>query len=155
MTPATFLYVTYIATTPQKVWDALLQGDLCRLYWEGHALAAPAGWKPGSAWHMADTAGTVKCQGEILEFLPAKRLAMSWVKPHDHADPDQYSRLSLDLEPQGKQVRLTITHERLDETMAKGVSFGWPRVLSSLKSFLETGKALDLVPPNGPCSTAA
>ena len=138
-----FVYVTYIATTPQKVWQALLDGELTRQYWKHEQVSD---WKPGSTWKLVADDGkrTVKHVGKVLEALPNKRLVLTWGDPTDAADPAKHSRLAIDIETVGDMVRLTVTHDELSPDMQRRITNGWPRVLSSLKSFLETGRPLDV-----------
>ncbi|HSC46929.1 MAG TPA: SRPBCC family protein [Gammaproteobacteria bacterium] len=139
-----FVYVTYIATTPADVWKALIQGDLTRQYWKH---TNESDWKPGSKWkHVADDGkGTVRVVGSVLEVIPNKRLVLSWGDAADAEDVSRHSRVTIDIEPVGDMVRVTVAHEQLPagSDMEKKIRNGWPRVLSSLKSFLETGRALD------------
>ncbi len=137
-----FVYVTYIATTAQQVWDALLKGELTRQYW-GHENASD--WKPGSTWqHVADDGkSTVRLVGEVLESVPNKRLVMTWGDAVAAADKAKRSRVAIDIETVGEMVRLTVTHDELSPQMRRDITNGWPRVLSSLKSFLETGRPLN------------
>ena len=136
-----FVYVTYIAATPEKVWQALIQGDLTRQWWKSEMVSD---WQPGSAWqHIADDGkGTLEHIGTVLESIPNKRLVITWVGPANAADKAKHSKVSIDLETLGEKLRLTVTHEELTAEVLRGISFGWPLVLSSLKSFLETGKPL-------------
>ena len=138
-----FVYVTYIATTPQKVWSALLEGDLTRQYWKHENVSD---WKPGSKWELVadDGKGTVRHVGKVLECVPDKRLVLTWGDVVDAADETKHSRLAIDIETVGEMVRLTVTHDALTPDMQRRISNGWPRVLSSLKSFLETGRPLDV-----------
>jgi uncharacterized protein YndB with AHSA1/START domain len=138
-----FVYVTYIATTPQKVWEALLQGELTRQYWKHENVSD---WQPGSKWeHVADDGKrTVKLVGKVLESVPDKRLVLTWGDVADAADTAKHSRLAIDIETVGDMVRLTVTHDELTADMRRKITGGWPRVLSSLKSFLETGRPLDV-----------
>jgi len=146
MTMATekFVYVTYIASTPVKVWKALTDGELTRQYWKH---TNESDWKPGSKWkHVAaDGTGTVRLIGRVIEVVPSKRLVLTWGDAADEAETAQHSRVAIDIESVGEMVRLTVTHDELKpgSEMAAKISNGWPRVLSSLKSFLETGQALD------------
>jgi uncharacterized protein YndB with AHSA1/START domain len=138
-----FVYVTYIAATPQKVWKALLEGELTRQYWKAENVSD---WKPGSKWeHVADDGKrTVKHVGKVLESLPNKRLVLTWGDVADAADAAKHSRVVIDIETVGEMVRLTVTHDELTSDMRRKITNGWPRVLSSLKSFLETGRPLDI-----------
>jgi|SRR5579872_3644997 len=137
-----FVYVTYIAATPTQVWKALIDGQLTRQYWKH---TNESDWKPGSKWkHVtADGKDTVKLVGSVVEVVPNKRLVLTWAEVADASDPSRHSRVAFDIEPVGAMVRLTITHDELTAELAKKISAGWPRVLSSLKSLLETGRALD------------
>jgi uncharacterized protein YndB with AHSA1/START domain len=132
------------ASTPAQVWKALIDGELTRQYWKH---TNESSWKPGSRWkHVAaDGKGTVKLVGTVVEVIPNKRLVVTWGDVADAEVPSKHSRVSIDLEPIGAMVRLTLTHDELEpgSEMAKKISNGWPRVLSSLKSFLETGLPLD------------
>ena len=136
-----FVYVTYIATTPEKVWQALVQGDLSRQWWQ---IELESDWQVGSNWKHIDTdeQRTVKRIGSVLESIPNQRLVFTWITPEYVADKTRHSKVSIDLEAVGEKVRLTVTHEDLTVEGLKGISYGWPLVLSSLKSFLETGKPL-------------
>ena len=137
-----FMYVTYIATTPQKVWDALLKGELTRQYWKHENVSD---WKPGSQWqHVADDGKrTVKIIGKVLESVPNKRLVLTWGEVADAAHAATHSRVAIDIETVGAMVRLTVAHDELNPDMQRKIANGWPRVLCSLKSFLETGRPLD------------
>jgi uncharacterized protein YndB with AHSA1/START domain len=150
MTKPSFVYVTYIATTPEKVWHALVDTEITRKYWvDPTSKSAPhvnvSDWKPGSQWkhQRVDEAGTVDIIGKVVETSPPHRLVISWGRPTEVDDAAKHSRVTFDIKPQGGGlVRLTVTHEDLDAEMLKGISGGWPVVLSNLKTFLETGRAL-------------
>ena len=141
-----FLYTTYIRSTPQKVWDAITNPEFARQYW-GHGNVSD--WKPGSKWDMVrgDGSGVVQTTGEVLESHPPRRLVISWVDPSKAADRTEYSRVTFEIEVVKDAVRLDVFHNelKLGSEMAKGISNGWPRVLSGLKSFLETGTGLNLL----------
>lgn len=138
-----FVYVTYIATTPQKVWQALLDGEVTRQYWQHENVSD---WTPGAKWQLVagDEKRTVKHVGQIVECVPDKRLVLTWGDVADAADPAKHSRLAIDIETVGEMVRVTVTHDQLSDDMRRRITNGWPRVLSSLKSFLETGRPLDV-----------
>jgi uncharacterized protein YndB with AHSA1/START domain len=149
MTKPSFVYVTYIATTPEKVWHALVDTEITRKYWvdptsKKAAHVNVSDWKPGSQWkhQRVDEARTVDIIGKVVETSPPHRLVISWGRPTEAGDPSKHSRVTFDIKPQGGLVRLTVTHEDLDAEMLKGISGGWPVVLSNLKTFLETGRAL-------------
>ncbi len=150
-----YVYVTYIATTPEKVWRALVDTDLARQYWidpnAGTAHVNVSDWKPGSRWEhrRVDDAGTVDMVGQVIESTPPSRLVFTWARPTEAEDASKHSRVAFDIEPYGNGlVRLTVTHDDLerDPQMLSGISGGWPKVLSNLKTFLETGRALQHAP---------
>ncbi len=140
-----FVYVTYIRSTPEKVFAAITQPEIARRYW-GHENLSD--WTPGSAWQhvRADEQRTVNIVGKVLEAAPPTRLVLSWASPAQAADPDSISRVTFEVEAYADMVRLTVTHDELEvgSGMAKGVQHGWPIVLSSLKSLLETGEGIDV-----------
>lgn len=142
-----FVYVIYIETTPDRLWRALTDVEFTRQYWMDCELISD--WKVGSPMTMSRY-GEVKNQCVIRESDPPRRLAYDWVSVHDpEMKREKPSRVTYALEPQGKLVRLTVTHENFadDSKTLPSIAFGWPMVLSSLKSLLETGKPLDLNPP--------
>ena len=140
-----FIYVSYITTTPQKLWNALLDPAFTKQYWYHHNVSD---WKVGSEWRhqRCDDAGTIDIVGKVLEVDEPRRLVVSWASPTAANDPAAYSQVAYDIEPLEGLVKLTVTHTGLqpDSAMLKGISFGWPVVLSSLKSLLETGQAIPL-----------
>jgi len=150
MTKPEFVYVTYIRTTPEKAWRALVDPDMARQYWkgvDGPARVNVSDWKPGSAWEhrRADETEQVDIVGTVVESDPPRRLVITWARPKDKQDPDKHSRVTFAIESKGvKLVCLTVTHEDFkdDAQMLAGVSSGWPLVLSNLKTFLETGTAV-------------
>jgi len=150
MTKPSFVYVTYIATMPEKVWRALIDTDITRQYWVGSSGPAHVNvsdWKPGSRWEhqRVDETHTVDVVGTIVETTPPRRLVMTWARPAEADDAAKHSRVTFDVETQSDRlVRLTVTHEDLehDPKMLAGISGGWPQVLSNLKTFLETGQPL-------------
>jgi uncharacterized protein YndB with AHSA1/START domain len=143
MARATFVYAIYIATRPETVWKALLDGEFTRQYW---GVENVSDWKPGSTWEHRrdDAARTVLLLGEVLEAEPPRRLVITWADPKDRGRRDRHSRVTFEITPVSDMVRLTVTHDELEEgsEMHRGISQGWPRVLSSLKSLLETGRPL-------------
>lgn len=157
MTKPSFVYVTYIATTPEKVWRALVDTEVTRQYWNGLNAGGPArvnvsDWRPGSRWEhqRADETRTVDIVGKVVESNPPRRLVLTWARPKESADDAKHSRVAFDIEPQGDGlVRVTVTHEDLerDPQMLAGISNGWPKVLSNLKTLLETGRVLPNTPP--------
>jgi uncharacterized protein YndB with AHSA1/START domain len=145
MTTPEQVYETYIRTTPEKLWAAITNPEFTRQYWGGGSNVSD--WKKGSKWsHMNDgDTGGVKCftGGQVLESTPPTRLVLSWAKPEDPADD---SRVTFEIEAIEDMVRLKVVHGAFKEgsALASKVAWGWPRVIASLKSFLETGKGLNV-----------
>lgn len=139
-----FVYVTYIRSTPQKIFAALTTPEFTRQYWRHELLSD---WKKGSSWTSVpvDDKPTDNVGGEILESDPPRRLVYSWSRQSDAQDPANVSRVAFDIEQIEGMTRLTVTHDRLTagSYMDSRIRQGWPRVLASLKSLLETGDALD------------
>jgi uncharacterized protein YndB with AHSA1/START domain len=141
------VYVIYIRTTPERLWSCLTSAEFTRQYWLGYAVEAE--WKVGGSWKMTSPDGrTTTDTGEIVEFEPSKRLAIRWrneFRPELKAEG--WSLCTMDIEPSGEAVKLTVTHtmEREDSKFIGAVSGGWPQILSNLKSLLETGAAV--LPP--------
>lgn len=152
MSKPSFVYLTLIATTPEKLWRALVETDITRQYWSDPRNDQPAhvnvsDWKKGSGWEhrRADDTHAVDIAGKVVESDPPHRLVLSWARPAELGDEAKHSRVTFDITPEGERlVRLTVTHEDLehDPKMLAGVSSGWPVVLSNLKTWLETGRAL-------------
>jgi uncharacterized protein YndB with AHSA1/START domain len=135
-----FIYVTYIRTTPEKIWEALTSSEFTKQYWA----QLESDWRPGSSWKLTFADGRTADAGEVLESDPPRRLVLKWrneFRPELKADG--YTLCTFDVEPEGEMVRLTVTHEaERPHKLIEAVSQGWPRVLSSLKSLLETGRGL-------------
>jgi len=146
MSKREFVYTTYIETSADKLWQALTDGDFTERYWFGHRVASD--WKPGSPYKFAKL-GVGSVEGKVLVSDPHKRLAYSWDPCSPDAKRERTSRVTFDLEPHGKVIKLTVTHDNLDEggKTLRDISGGWPMVIASLKSFLETGREL---PPDLP-----
>jgi uncharacterized protein YndB with AHSA1/START domain len=138
-----FIYTTYIRTTPEKVWAAITNPEFTRQYWGGFANISD--WKKGSKWQSLDSdeKRTVHITGEVLESDPPRRLVLSWADPTDLQDN---SRVTFEIEAVEDMVRLNVVHGefKAGSIMAGKVAWGWPRVLSSMKSFLETGQGLNV-----------
>jgi uncharacterized protein YndB with AHSA1/START domain len=152
MARSTFVYVTYIRTTPEKLWSALTDDvEFMKQYWFGtHCESA---WTPGSAWKMVHPDGTISDSGEIIEAEPPRRLVIRWQHQNKpELEAEGASLCTMELEPSGTAVKLSITHtiEREPSNLIVAVSGGWPKIISNLKSLLETGSAVLQNPyPNG------
>ena len=146
MADSTFLYVTYIRSTPEAVWRALTTSEFMAQYWLG--ARAEAEWRKGGAWTLVYPDGRVADQGEIVEFEPEQRLAIKWRNEwNPEFKAEGWSHCLMELEPQDGAVKLTVTHVMQCEgsKFIGAVSGGWPRILSNLKSLLETGEVV--LPP--------
>jgi len=140
-----FVYVTYIESSPERVWEALTDRDLTARYW-GHSNVSD--WHEGSAWEhqRVDGSGIADVVGTVLESAPPRRLVMTFDAPGD-VTPQGPSRVTFDIEPYHEIVKLTVTHENLasDEAL-EAASAGWPAVCANLKSLLETGHVMPRPP---------
>ncbi|HEV7163816.1 MAG TPA: SRPBCC family protein [Gammaproteobacteria bacterium] len=140
MARSTFVYVTYIRTTQEKLWSALTDAEFMKQYWFG--CHGESEWRAGSSWKLLYPDGKIADAGEIVEADPPRRLVIRWQnqwKPELKAEGA--SLCTMELEPSGPAVKLSITHslERDPSEFITAVSGGWPKVLSNLKSLLETG----------------
>ena len=135
------VYTTFIRTTPKKLWAAITKPEFTRQYWG--EMTNVSDWKEGSKWEHLNPEKEVWITGKVLESNPPKRLVLSWADPDDLADK---SRVTFEIEAIEDQVCLQVTHGnfKAGSTMAGKVAWGWPRVLSSMKSYLETGKGLNV-----------
>ena len=148
-TGSRFVYVTFIRTTPEKLWDALTKPEFTRIYW--FDMWQDCDWKEGSSWKLMFPDGRIADQGTVLVNERPKRLVISWQhewRPELKAEGP--SRATFDLEPAGPAVKLTVTHEIgvANSKLIDEVAGGWPTVLSGLKSLLETGEKLAIPHPH-------
>jgi len=146
-----FVYKTFIQTTPQKVWDAITTPEFTRQYWRHENVSD---WKKDSSWkHTNSATGDVYVIGKVLECDPPKKLVLSWAAPSDEKD---VSEVTFEIEETAPGVVcLNVVHSKLSTDMGSKISQGWPRVLSNLKSLLETGKTIDVWTGKPSCSQAA
>jgi uncharacterized protein YndB with AHSA1/START domain len=144
MAESEFVYVTYIRTTPEKLWQALTEPEFTRKFWAG--TVQECAWTVGAPWKIVVPDGRVADAGEVMEIDPPRRLVLTW---QNHLFPEVtaegFSRLTYEIEAKGSTVKLTVTHtmDRKDSKLVQKVSNGWPHLLASLKSLLETGAALE------------
>ena len=147
------VYVTYIVTTPEKLWEALTRPESTRQYFFGRAVESD--WKVGSpfAYRMED--GGIDVKGKVLESDPPRRLAVTWEVEWREGLPEPFTPellrslpetvVTFEIEPLGEVVRLTMTESHagpIDDKLLEGGRRGWPVILSGLKSLLETGRPL-------------
>ena len=140
MPRSTFVYVSYIRTTPERLWSALTDGEFMKQYWFGNHCESE--WTTRSSWKNVYPDGRVTDTGEIVEAVPPRRLVIRW----EHQDKPELkaegaSLCTMEIEPNGTAVKLTISHtiERDPSKLIAAVSGGWPKVISNLKSLLESG----------------
>jgi len=142
MSKPSFVYAIYIASTPEKVWHALTDEKTSERYWFGNRVVSD--WKVGSPFSLRR--GEVKCTdvGVVLEYDPPRRLSYTFHPLHEKHQHEKPSRVTFELEQQEDQVKLTVVHDEFEpgSKVFESISEGWPLVLSSLKSFLETGRVL-------------
>jgi uncharacterized protein YndB with AHSA1/START domain len=141
-----FVYVTYISSTPEKVFNALMDPEMTRKYW---AHLNVSDWKVGSSWkHEDSSTGETHLVGKVVEVTPPRRLVITWSAPGDGGIEEKHSRVTFEIDSSGKAVRLTVTHDELEpgSEMERGITRGWPVVLSNLKTLLETGQAMETKP---------
>lgn len=145
MNKPSFVYVTYIATTPQKLWEALTDNEMIKNYWGRHRNVSD--WKIGSRWEHQDydDPKTIDLVGKVLESAPPSKLVLTWSFPQDEGNAEKTSKVTFDIEQFKEMTKLTVTHEELEagSWMVKGITAGWPLVLAALKTLLETGKPMD------------
>jgi uncharacterized protein YndB with AHSA1/START domain len=144
MNNSRFVYVTYIRTTPEKLWKALIDPEFTRRFW--NETWQDCEWKPGATWRLMIPDGRVADAGEVVEIEPQRRLVLRWRNEFmPELREEGYSRMTYEIEKKGESVKLTVIHEmeRGGSKLIDAVSGGWPMILSSLKSLLETGQALE------------
>lgn len=146
------VYTIYIASTPEKVWRALTSAEFSRQYFSGQAVEVDP--RIGGAYLMRRSDGALHISGEVIEFDPSRRLTVTfnvnWPELVEKLGP---TLVTWEIEPAGEAVRLTMlqSHDReLGDDILSGGRQGWPAILSSLKSLLETGKPLSIqmAPPH-------
>ena len=145
MSKPQFVYTTLIRTTPEKLWDAITTPEFTRQYWGG--LENHSDWKPGSKWehrNPADKQDPVWVTGRVVESNRPKRLVITWADPEDLTDE---SRVTFEIQQMENIIQLTVIHGdfKAGSSMAPKIEQGWPKVLSSLKSYLETGTGIDIM----------
>ena len=151
-----FVYTTYIKTTPERLWKALTEPAFTERYW---GTTFESDWNAGSTMTW-DHQGVVIADPAqvVLECEPYRRLSYTWhtftpewAEAHGFGDEllakvasERRSKVTFDIEPVGQMVKLTVVHDDFEpgSTVAELVSEGWPRLLSDLKTLLETGEVL-------------
>ena len=136
-----FIYVIHILTTQSALWDTLTDPAMSKLYWEHENVAD---WRVGGRWEhrRLDAAATVDIIGEVTEFDPPNRLAMTWFDPAQPESAEHGSKVAFDLKTLGEKVRLTVTHSDMTPETVQGASEAWAAIFSNLKTLAETGRPI-------------
>jgi uncharacterized protein YndB with AHSA1/START domain len=142
MSKPSFVYVTYIATTPNKLWQALTDPQFTAQYWFGYRVDARG--RAGDRMTALSPDGARVHDDKILVSDPPRRLVYEWKSLYEEFKDERASRVTFEIEPKKNHVKLTVMHDNFDigSKMFPRISDGWPAVLSSLKSFLENGRGL-------------
>jgi uncharacterized protein YndB with AHSA1/START domain len=138
-----FFYVTFIRATPQRVWDAITQPEQTKLYW--HGVQSISDWEVGADWKLTFADGRVADAGRVVEIDSPRRLVLEWRNEFlPDLKAEGFSRCLFEISEENGVTRLAVTHEINVERskLIEAVSGGWPMILSSLKSLLETGAPL-------------
>jgi len=137
-----FVYVVYIASSADKVFAALTDEAMSAQYWSGNRVVSD--WKVGAPFALKLKGGMPDVVGKVLAFDPPRRLAYTFHPHHDGLEREGPSRVTFEIEPLDGQVKLTVTHDAfpVGSKSFEQISRGWPHVLSSLKSYLETGHGM-------------
>jgi len=147
MSKPEFVYVIYIHAASEKIWQALMDPEMTKEFWGRRRNQSD--WKIGSVWRHEnyDDATDIAVAGHIVESDPPRRLVLTWARP-DETDKEAFSRVTFEIEEFMASARLTVTHSELSLETLRNISAGWPAVLSSLKSLLETGASLPMTRRN-------
>jgi len=142
MSDSKFVYVTYIRATPEKIWEALTTPEFQKKFWFGGHQDSE--WKPGSSWTLRMPEIGVADSGEILEAERPRKIVIKWRNEFLPELKDAgFTRCTYEIEAAGAVTKLTVIHEAPQaHALIEKVAQGWPKILSSLKSLLETGEAL-------------
>lgn len=150
MSNRTFVYATYIASTPEKVWEALTSGEFTKEYFFGHRVASD--WNEGSEVTYLRENNEVDIQGKVLISDPFSLLKFTWFSPEDPTERTEPTVVTFEVKQMDGTVKLTVIHENLvdsdfveDRDTFQGVNNGWPAILSNLKTLLESGRTLPAV----------
>ena len=157
MEKPTFVYATFIRTTPEKLWEALTNGDFSEKYWFGFRVQVEL--KVGGSIRILPPKGMENKgdhAGKVLAYEPCRKLVYTWNpkdKPELAAKRDGLSQVTYELTPMGSLVKFRLIHENLlpediekDPNTFQGINNGWPAVISSLKTLLETGEVMVFSP---------
>jgi uncharacterized protein YndB with AHSA1/START domain/DNA-binding transcriptional ArsR family regulator len=142
--PSLVMHV-FIRTTPERLWQALTDGEFTRQYYFGTRVESA--WKPGAPYVYVAPDGAAMIKGDVVESDPPKKLVTTftpgWLPPES---PPHLSKVTFEIERQGDACKLTMIHDGLepDSPLTAGFTDGWSKILSGLKTLLETGEPLGL-----------
>jgi uncharacterized protein YndB with AHSA1/START domain len=146
------VYVTYIASTPEKVWAALTASEFTTRYFFGRSVESD--WQVGSPWLLRKPDGTSDVRGHVRESEEPRKLSLSWNVTAEEFKHLPECIVTYEIEPLGERVvRLTMTEAHptpIPAYLLEGGRRGWPMILSGLKTLLETGKSLSIPTPQPP-----
>lgn len=138
-----FVYVMFINTSPQTLWNALTTSEFTEKYWGPEGRKILSDWKIGSSVSVVKPDGSPDWQGEVLACEPPKKLSFTFhLNGSKELSAEPVSKVTYLIEPAKASVKLTVIHEELSEKVRNGISQGWPQILSVLKTLLETGNIL-------------
>ena len=142
MTESRFVYVTYIRSTPEKIWEALTTPEFQKKYWFGSYQESE--WKPGASWKLLMPEARVADAGEVVEAEPPRRIVLKWRNEFvPELKEAGFTSCTFEIEPEGELTKLTVVHEApAPHPLIERVAAGWPKILSSLKTLLETGQGM-------------
>jgi uncharacterized protein YndB with AHSA1/START domain len=146
MSKPEFVYVTYIKSTPEKLWQALTDSEFSKRYWFGTEVRSD--WKVGSPFALVAD-GKISDTGKILVADPPRQLSYTFKHElFEEMRDEPATKVIFTIEPHGEIVKLTVKHEGFADgsKLLGAVSNGWPAILSGLKSLLETGHAITVRP---------
>src|SRR5688572_1788209 len=110
MSTTEFVYVIYINSAPEKVWNALIDNEMIKQYWSRHKNASD--WKGGSTWlHQDYDSGTIDIEGKVVEVEATQRLVLTWAGANEDLRKEKSSRVTFKIEPYLDVARLTLTHD--------------------------------------------
>jgi len=135
-----FVLETYIRTTPKELWDAMVNPDKTQLYYFGTRVESPL--QKGSPFRYRGPNGNTMLDGEVLDIVPEKRLETTFIPAWGETAT---TRVVYEIEPMGEVVKLTLTHYEIEK--AGGAVQGWQLIFAGLKTYLETGKPLNVPMP--------
>jgi uncharacterized protein YndB with AHSA1/START domain len=135
------VFEIYIRTSPERLWDAITDGDAREKYNFGARVESE--WKPGARMELKHPVGGLLGEGEVLEADPPRRLVHTMTALwSDEAKQEGASRVTWEIEPVGDSCRLVLTHDEMRDGAREEIYGGWPMILSGLKTWLETGESL-------------